>query len=269
MASLSELRSEPSVQRVTRLPVRRPERPTVSVIVPAMNEAENLPHVLASIPGWVLEIIVVDGDSIDGTPDVARAARADVTVVHQFAPGKGNALLTGFEAASGDIIVTVDADGSADGAEISRFVEALQSGADFAKGSRFLDGGGSADITPLRRVGNAVLGKVANLLHGTRYTDFCYGYNAFWRRSLDQFQLDCSGFEVEAQMNCRAARGGLFVIEVPSFEANRIHGQSNLRTFRDGWRVLRTILAETRRPRQHREHELATLLALPESSSGR
>jgi glycosyltransferase involved in cell wall biosynthesis len=266
MAALSEPWSERSVATIRRLPVRRPERPTVSVIVPATNEAENLAQVLASIPEWVHEIIVVDGDSTDGTPEVARAARPDVTVVHQFAPGKGNALLTGFEAASGDIIVTLDGDGSATGAEIDRFVQALQAGADFAKGSRFLDGGGSADLTPLRKFGNAVLGRVANVLHGTRYSDFCYGYNAFWRRSLDQFQLDCSGFEVEAQLKCRAARDGLFVVEVPSFESRRSSGQGNPRTFRDGWRVLRTILAETRRRRTRPAAvELARLLPLERS----
>jgi hypothetical protein len=145
---------------------------------------------------------------------------------------------------TGDIIVTLDADGSADPAEIPRFVDHLLAGADFAKGSRFVDGGGSADITLLRRLGNWGLSRTANVFHGARYTDLCYGYNAFWTHCLPCISLDMPGFEVETLMNLRVGSAGLKVAEVPSFEAQRIHGQSNLNTFRDGGRVLRTIVRE-------------------------
>jgi glycosyltransferase involved in cell wall biosynthesis len=263
MASLGGQRSEPG-SRAPRS-VEWLGDPRVSVVIPAVNEADNLPHVVASIPEWVHEVVLVDGGSTDGTPEVARAVRPDVKVVRQVGSGKGDALLRGFEVCTGEIIVTIDADGSADGAEIARFVAALEAGADFVKGSRFLDGGGSADLKPLRRLGNRFLGRIANLLHGTRYTDFCYGYNAFWRRTLERIQLDCSGFELEAQMNIRAARGGLAVKEVPSFEALRLHGQSNLRTFRDGWRILRLIVAERSHPREVAPRpELPTLAVVPD-----
>jgi len=138
----------------------------------------------------------------------------------------------------------LDADGSADPSEIRRFVEALEAGADFAKGSRFRPGGGSADISPLRSAGNWVLSRTVNVLFGTSYSDLCYGYNAFWRRCLPAISVDCDGFEVETLINIRVARAGLRIAEVPSFERARIHGQSNLNTFRDGARVLRTILRE-------------------------
>ena len=215
----------------------------MSVVVPTLNEAENLPHVLARIPSHY-EVILVDGNSTDGTPEVARGLRPDVRVVKQSRRGKGEALACGFAAAEGDIIVMLDADGSAQPEEITRFVDALVGGADFAKGSRFVDGGGSSDITRLRRSGNAALSGLVNLLFGTRYTDLCYGYNAFWRHCLPAIKVDCDGFEVETLINIRAARAGLRIIEVPSFEESRIHGNSNLRTFRDGWRVLRTIVRE-------------------------
>ncbi len=216
----------------------------MSVIVPTLNEAKNVPHVFAELPRDLHEVIIVDGFSTDGTPEVARSLRPDIKIVKQKQRGKGDALRCGFEASSGDILVMLDADGSADPAEIPTFVQALVDGADFAKGSRFHNEGGSSDITPLRNVGNRVLSGTVNLLFGTAYSDLCYGYNAFWRHCLPAMNVDCTGFEVETLINIRVARAGLKVSEVPSFERARIYGQSNLNTFRDGGRVLRTILRE-------------------------
>ncbi|MGW4420996.1 glycosyltransferase family 2 protein [Streptosporangium sp. NPDC004631] len=217
---------------------------SVSVVVPAMNEAANLPHVFATLPGWIDEVVLVDGNSTDDTVAVARALRPGLRVVTQSRRGKGNALIEGFAAATGDVIVMIDADGSTDGREIASFVTALVEGADFAKGSRYAAGGGSDDISPLRSLGNRLLTLATNRLYGTRYTDLCYGYNAFWARHLDALALDCDGFEIETLMNIRAARAGLVIREVPSHERSRIHGVSNLHAVRDGLRVLRTILRE-------------------------
>jgi glycosyltransferase involved in cell wall biosynthesis len=218
--------------------------PLISVVVPTLNEAANLPHVFAKLPEGLHEVIVVDGLSTDDTIAVAQALRPDVRVVLQERRGKGNALACGFAAVTGDIIVMLDADGSADPAEIPMFVSALLEGADFAKGSRFASGGGSSDITRLRRVGNLALNAAVNTLYGTRYSDLCYGYNAFWRHCLPVIDVDCDGFEVETLINCRIARAGLRIAEVPSYEHERLHGTSNLKTFRDGGRVLRTLLRE-------------------------
>ncbi|WP_277349983.1 glycosyltransferase family 2 protein [Nonomuraea composti] len=221
--------------------------PTVSVVVPAMNEAENLPHVFATIPQWVDEIVLVDGNSVDDTVAVAKRLRPNVKVVTQKGKGKGDALAAGFAACTSDIIVMIDADGSTDGREIINFVGALVTGADFVKGSRYAAGGGSDDLTLNRRLGNKVLTGIVNVMYKTQYTDLCYGYNAFWARHLDVLNLDCDGFEVETLMNVRAAKAGLKVHEVPSHERNRIHGESNLHVVRDGFRVLKTILKEWRR----------------------
>jgi hypothetical protein len=219
-------------------------RARVSVVIPALNEAKNLPHVLPHIPPDVHEVILVDGRSVDGTIDVALALLPNIRVVRESRPGKGAALCAGFRAAEGDIIVTLDADGSTDPTEIPRFVEALLDGADFAKGSRFLKNGGSTDISRLRAFGNLGFVGLVRVLFGGRYTDLCYGYNAFWASVLPTLDLDGAGFEIETMMNVRALRAGLRVMEVPSFERSRIHGVSNLRTFRDGWQVLLTILRE-------------------------
>ena len=230
--------------------------PRVSVVIPTLNEVQNLPHVFARLPRNLHEVIVVNGFSTDGTTDVARQLLPDVKVVSQERPGKGDALRCGFQAATGEVIVMLDADGSADPAEIPAFVDALVSGADFAKGTRFGPGGGSEDITGLRRAGNHGLSLLVNVLFRARYSDLCYGYNAFWRHCLPAMNVDCSGFEVETLINIRIARAGLIVREVPSFERSRIHGESNLRTFRDGGRVLRTILRERVRRTPARAHQI-------------
>jgi glycosyltransferase involved in cell wall biosynthesis len=209
-----------------------------------LNEAANLPHVFARLPDCVDEVIIVDGHSTDDTIAVARAIMPSVRVVLQDGRGKGNALACGFAAAQGEIIVMLDADGSTDPAEIPAYVGALLAGADFAKGSRFAAGGGSVDITPLRRIGNRFLNRIVNLLFGTRYTDLCYGYNAFWADVLPTLNVTCDGFEVETLMNVRVAKAGLAVAEVPSIEQERIHGVSKLHPVRDGLRVLRTIVRE-------------------------
>lgn len=219
---------------------------TVSVIVPAKNEAKNLEHVLPMIPSWVDEVILVDGHSTDSTIAMAQHLMPAIKVVHQSGRGKGNALRAGFAAATSDIIVMIDADGSTDPREIPAFAEALVNGADFVKGSRFVVGGGTSDMSSLRRFGNWGFTTLVKVLFGGDFTDLCYGYNAFWSRVLPQLALDGDGFEIETIMNVRALRAGLQVVEVPSFEAERIHGESNLRTFPDGWRVLKAIGREAR-----------------------
>lgn len=228
-------------------------RPRVTVIIPALNEALNLPHVAARMPGDIDEIVFVDGNSVDHTAEVARDLWPDAIHIQQTRRGKGNALACGFAVASGDIIVMIDADGSTDPAEIPRFVAALVSGADFAKGSRFIQGGGSSDITGFRRLGNWGLNTWVNLLFGTRYTDLCYGYNAFWRHCLRAIRLPDvedlepqwgDGFEIETMINVRVAASKLQIAEVHSFERERIYGVSNLNAVTDGFRVLRTIHRE-------------------------
>ncbi len=171
----------------------------VSVVIPTLNEARNLPHVFARLPRDIHEVIVVDGHSVDDTLMVAQRLRPGTRIVMQTRSGKGNALACGFAAATGDIIAMVDADGSADPCEIPRFVKALADGADFAKGTRFAPGGGSSDITRLRAMGNRALVGFVNLSYGTRYTDLCYGFNAFWRRHVPVLGLDATA--------ARTARG--------------------------------------------------------------
>ena len=216
--------------------------PRVSVVMPTLNEADNLPHVLAQLPA-LHELIVVDGESTDDTVAIALA-HPRTRVISQPARGKGDALRAGCEAATGDVIVMIDADGSTDPQEIPRYVEALLAGADYVKGSRFLPAGGSEDLTLVRRLGAMWLTGLVNMLFGTEYTDLCYGYNACWRSVADDININCSGFEVETLMNIRVKTEGLRVAEIPSFERCRLNGESHLRVVRDGLRVVRTIVRE-------------------------
>jgi glycosyltransferase involved in cell wall biosynthesis len=235
----------------------------VSIIIPARNEACNLPHVLEALPLGLHEVILVDGHSTDDTIEVALRVRPDVKIIQQSRRGKGNALACGFAELTGDVVVILDADGSADPGEIPAFVAALEGGADFAKGTRFDKGGQSHDITRFRRIGNAALNRLVNLLFGTCYTDLCYGYNAFRVQLLPALELPPvevepgsdvpegmlwgDGFEIETLIHVRAARADARIIEVASTERARLHGASNLRAIPDGIRVLHTILAERRR----------------------
>jgi glycosyltransferase involved in cell wall biosynthesis len=253
--------------------------PRISIVVPAKNEALNLSVILPQLPE-VHEVILVDGGSVDGTVASARRAMPGIVTVLQARKGKGNALAAGFARVTGDIVVMFDADGSADPAEIERFVQVLKDGADFAKGSRFTEGGGSADITPIRKLGNLGLNALFNLGFKSRYTDLCYGYNAFWADMIPLLDLPDhtrpapasgamlwgDGFEIETVINCRFAAAGVDIVEVPSVEKLRMFGESNLNAVTDGLRVLKTLITERRRARSIRRMERSLRLGRVEGT---
>ncbi len=221
-------------------------RPTVSVIVPTLNEAKNLPLVLPFLPkNWIDEVILVDGRSTDDTVEVAKRLLPSIKVVLEKGKGKGAAMNAGYRAATGDILIVIDADGSNDPREIPRYVTALLEGADFVKGSRFAPGGGTTDMPRYRKMGNGALMLTANLLFGTKFTDLCYGYHAFWRYCLEIVQVEnYNGFEIDTALYLQAAQSGLRIVEVPSFEGYRFYGVGKLQTIPDGTRVLLTIFRQ-------------------------
>jgi glycosyltransferase involved in cell wall biosynthesis len=218
--------------------------PKVSVIIPTLNEAKNLPWLLPRIPAWVHEVVIVDGRSTDNTVEIAQRLRSDVRIVMEQRRGKGAAVRAGFQAATGDVVVMLDADGSMAPEEIIFFVGALMSGADFVKGSRFVQGAGTDDMSLFRMLGNWGLTQTVRWLYGGSFSDLCYGYIAFWSRNVPIFMSDCDGFEIETLINIRALKNRLKVVEVASFEWSRIHGESNLHAVPDGWRILKTIVRE-------------------------
>lgn len=250
-------------------------KPKISLIIPAKNEAKNLPWVLERIPETVDEIILVDAHSTDDTIAVTLKYFPDAIIMQQKANGKGSALVTGMLAATGDIIVMIDADGSMDPIEIHGLVGALLSGSDVVKSSRYVAGGGSDDISHLRNFGNQGLRIVSKVLFGHDWSELAYGYAAFWKDILPALHLDPivengdpaskkeygRGFEIEALLFTRSQRIGLKVAEVFSFEYPRIYGESNLSTFKDGWRVLDALFRERlRKLPKHPEHTLEPVM---------
>lgn len=229
---------------VLATPTHASSTASVSLVIPAKNEARNLAWVLEQVPDWLHEVILVDGLSTDATLEMAVACRPDIRIVHEQRPGKGVALRAGFQAADGDIVAMLDADGSMSPAELPRFVHLLEDGYDFVKGSRFVAGGGSLDITRFRQAGNRGLMALVSTIYRERLTDLCYGFMAFRRRYLPYLALQSDGFEIETEMVLRAVKAGLRIAEVPSLELPRRSGESNLNAMRDGMRVLRTVLAE-------------------------
>jgi glycosyltransferase involved in cell wall biosynthesis len=218
--------------------------PRISVVIPTLNEADNLRTLLPQLPAWVYEVVVVDGRSTDDTVQVARQLCSGARIVLEPKKGKGAALRRGFAAATGDIIVMMDADCSMNPREIVLLVGALLAGADFAKGSRFIQGGGTVDMSLFRMLGNWGLTQIVRMFYGQSFSDLCYGYLAFWTKHRRLLEPSCDGFEVETFLNIKALKGGLKIVEVPSNEALRLHGVSNLRAIPDGWRVLKTIVGE-------------------------
>jgi glycosyltransferase involved in cell wall biosynthesis len=235
----------------------------VSVVIPALNEAACLPHVLPRLPSWVDEVLLVDGKSTDDTIAIARQLRPTVRVIAQDGRGKGAALRTGVTSATGDIIVMLDADGSTDPSEIPAFVGALLAGADFAKGSRFLQGAGSSDMTGVRRVGNWGFAVLANALFGTRFSDLTYGYNALWARNRWALALEIDGWPHEIISNIRVACSGLKVVEVASFEQARVAGTAKLRLVPAASAILAAIVKEWVHYRHQAAYPSPTTAPLP------
>lgn len=259
----SQSHSDPEAE-ANRSRAIRQAVPSVSLIIPVRNEARNIGWVLEQIPDEINEIILVDGNSTDATLITAHSYRPDVRVISEEGVGKGNALRTGFCAATGDIIVMMDADGSMAPQEIRHYLHFLTNGYDFVKGSRFIVGGGSLDITAFRRLGNRFLLRVFNTLYHATLTDLCYGFCAFHRRYLEHLALSASGFEIEAEMTVRAMQAGLRIAEVPSLEMPRRAGKSNLHAIRDGIRVLKTVLRHKKAGKSRRiTHALSNRRHLP------
>lgn len=220
----------------------------ISVVIPTLNEESNIKEVFPYIPDFIDEIVVVDGNSADKTRDEILKFRKNAKIIVENPTGKGAAVRTGFKNATGDIIVMMDADGSHDPKEITKLLEPVLDGYDVSKGSRMLSGGGSTDITPFRRFGNKLFVTMVNRMYGANYTDLCYGYRAFKKEALGKIYCRSKGFEIETEQSIRMKKAGLRVKEVSSFEARRKYGNSNLSSFKDGWRIFKVILKEYFKP---------------------
>jgi glycosyltransferase involved in cell wall biosynthesis len=215
----------------------------VSIVIPTLNEEKNIGRVIDEVWKFIgrhgNEIIVVDGHSEDDTVRVAKSHGARVLM---DSVGKGSALVKGLKAAKGRIVVSMDADLSHEAKELLLIMDSIEIGYDVCMGSRFMEGGKSEDISFLRIVGNKFFVHLVNFAFGANYTDMCYGYRGFSRKALSRLHLKEPGFGIETEINIKAKKAGLRVIEVPSVEKKRAYGTGKLRTFSDGYQILMTIL---------------------------
>ena len=213
----------------------------ISIVIPTLNEGKNLAKVLKDIPKSVDEIIVVDGHSTDNTVEIAKMFGAKVIFDDV---GKGSALRKGMKVAKGGIIITMDADYSHKSSEIGLLTEGIKAGFDICMGSRFIQGGGTEDMPWYRKIGNKFFVFLVNLIWNMNYSDLCYGYRSFRKSCIKKLELKQDGFGIETEIAIRAAKKKLRILEVPSYEKERAGGEGKLRTFSDGWLILKTIITE-------------------------
>jgi len=223
----------------------------ISVIVPAFNEAAALGPVLLRAHkvlqnlGVAHEVIVVDDGSTDQTAKVATVSGARL-VTNNGNLGKGCALRRGFREAKGQVIVTIDADGENWPEEIPILLSPImdvKEGADVVVGSRFMSRSIEPGVTsPVHLLGNKILNVTLYFLTKTRITDSQSGFRAFKRAALQNLALESRGYEIEAEMVVKMLRKGFTLKEVPITYNKRTSGCSKLRTFKDGFKILKTII---------------------------
>ncbi len=218
----------------------------ISIIIPALNEAASLPHVLPRIPRLpeITEVVLVNGASSDGTPDVAKQVLPDIEIVDQEGRGKGNAVRCGALVAAGEYFLVLDADGSHLPEEIPLYVERAKQGFDMVKGCRYVEGGGTDDETPARGILVRLVDFVANLLWGTDSRDMAYGMFLIDRQKFLDLRIQADHFDIEWEVLIKAIRKGLKIARVPAYEARRMHGKSHLTYRRDGWLIFKTVMRE-------------------------
>jgi glycosyltransferase involved in cell wall biosynthesis len=227
--------------------VKKTGNSDVTVVIPTLNEEKTIADII-----WELnhlgyhDIVIVDGNSCDRTVEIAKEYGVNVLV--QNGRGKGAALREAFnhDDVNGDMILMIDADGSMNPKEVPGLIDALGSGADLAKGSRFLQPGYSEDMNLIRRIGNHFFIWLVNLFWSANYTDLCYGFGVFRKSAVRKLypHLRSKNFEIETEIFIKAKKMGLRVVEAPSIEFRRKHGKSNLDAVSDGFRILRTIFRE-------------------------
>jgi glycosyltransferase involved in cell wall biosynthesis len=223
--------------------------PSLSVIIPARNEEETLPMVLGDLNavilqlhGWDVEVIVVDDRSTDRTAELARAAGARVVQNTSGRSGKGMALRAGFEAATGDVFVMMDADYSHRAEELPVFLDAMKGNVGLVIGSRVV--GGSEEYHHVRALGNVFLSATMGLCTGRYLSDALNGYKMFRRDVFTDFRYTAANFEIEIEIIANTLRKGYKVVEVSSHERARAGGQMKSRVIRHGTRFLLRILYE-------------------------
>lgn len=232
----------------------------ITVVIPAKNEAKNIARVIPKIPSFIDEIIIVTSSAFDNSLIHLKTSKVndEMITMHQDNTGKGDAQRKGLSKATGEFICMIDADGSVNLDELDAMLSLLiNKNLDLVKGSRYLNMGGSSDLTKFRSFGNLALTSIANILFSKNWSDLAYGFVGYKREALEKLNLSSAvnsrflfgieygnGFELETIILTRMTKLGFKIEEFPSFELKRVDGFSNLRAIRDGVRLLIAILYE-------------------------
>ncbi len=220
---------------------------SVSIIIPALNEEKNLPHILPRIPALpeIREVILVDGNSEDNTVRVAKELMPQIKVVFQQGVGKGDAVRSAVHSAQSEFFLVLDADCSHLPEEIRFYLEKAREGYDLVKGSRYLNGERHTDDETLdRRIMIGVTTFVANTLWRTRFTDIGYGMFLMRRKRFLDLDIRANRLEMEYEIAVKSKRRGLRIIEIPAYEARRLHGRSRLSYLHDGGLIAWVVFRE-------------------------
>jgi len=213
----------------------------VTLQIPTLNEAESLPRVLEQVPRQAVdEILVVDGHSSDKTREIAESLGC--RVILQPDKGYGNAMKFGFSKAIGDIIISMDADGSPNPQEIPKLLAKINQGYDLVLGSRYLPGGGSQDDTFIRRFGNKIFTWFTNLRHGSNFSDSLYLFAAMKKEMLLNLDLKSEDFALCIEILVKAHKQRYKIGEVPCFERARFASDSRVNALIDGIKILWQLL---------------------------
>ena len=209
----------------------------VTVLIPALNEAGSLIKTVEEIPKKLVEeILVVDGGSHDDTVEVAKSLGCRVII--QSGKGYGNAMRLGFRQALGDVIISLDADGSQDPRDIPKLLKEINQGYDLVLGSRYLSGAGSEDDTIIRFIGNKFFTSLTNLFFNMRLSDSLFLFVAMKKKMLEELDLRSEDFALCIEIPVKAYKAGYKICEVKSIERKRFAGDSKVNAFIDGVKIL-------------------------------
>lgn len=215
------------------------ERDEVCIFIPTLNEAPTIAELIGEFrERGFRHILVMDGHSTDGTPDIARAAGAVVRT--QTGRGKGNAIIEAVAIIDKPYVLMLDGDGTYAPDDAERMLDPLGLGFDHVIGDRLAGPEGEA-FTRLNLLGNQILNLMFKLAHGRDLHDILSGYRAFTLPSIRQMTLKESGFEIETEMAVEAVRHGQRITVVPVRYLARPGTATKLNPLQDGARIFSTI----------------------------